>query len=91
MFVQKLLPVVVVPLGLFVLSQSSVAAHESWPPLFAVLDGGNEVSTEGIANAGDQDGRGGFTAVIQGNELCYGLTVAAICYGVLEWRGHRLG
>ena len=64
--------------GILVLNHSDAAAQVSWPLLFAVLDGGNEVSPGGAANAGDPNGRGSFSAIIQGNQLCYGLTVTAI-------------
>jgi hypothetical protein len=46
--------------------------------LFAVLNGRNEVSTSGRRGAGDPDGRGSFTATIDGNQLCFGITVANI-------------
>lgn len=43
--------------------------------LFALLKGRNEVGTDGRKGAGDPDGRGGFTAVIANNQVCFGLTV----------------
>ena len=78
MVVHKVLVGFAVAIGVFVLNHSSAAAQVSWPPLFAVLDGGNEVSAGGAANAGDPDGRGSFSAIISGNQLCYALTVTAI-------------
>ncbi|MGH2714222.1 MAG: CHRD domain-containing protein [Thermoleophilaceae bacterium] len=42
--------------------------------LFAVLTGKKEVSAEGDKGVGDPDGRGSFTAIFDGNEMCYGLT-----------------
>ena len=48
------------------------------PPLFSVLLGGNEVSPEGEANAGDPDGRGSATVLILGTTLCFGITVDGI-------------
>lgn len=78
MVVRKSLLAVAVAMGTFVFTNAGVHAHDSWPPLFTVLDGGNEVSASGAANAGDKNGRGSFTAIIQGNQLCYGLTVTAI-------------
>jgi hypothetical protein len=36
--------------------------------LFAVLNGANE------PEGGDPNGRGSFTAIVDGNQLCYGLT-----------------
>jgi CHRD domain len=38
-------------------------------PLFASLRGQDEIPN------GDPDGRGGFTAIIDGSQFCYGLTV----------------
>jgi hypothetical protein len=46
--------------------------------LFAVLTGRKEVDAEGNKRAGDLDGRGTFTATIDGNELCFGITVKNI-------------
>jgi len=44
--------------------------------LFALLKGRNEISPQtGRKGAGDLDGRGGFTAVIADNKVCFGLTV----------------
>jgi CHRD domain len=46
--------------------------------LFAVLTGKKEVDAEGNRGVGDPDGRGTFTATIDGTELCFGLTVKNI-------------
>jgi hypothetical protein len=44
--------------------------------LFAVLTGRKEIDpVTGKRNAGDPDGRGSFTAIIDGTQLCFGLTV----------------
>jgi CHRD domain len=43
--------------------------------LFALLKGRNEIGTDGRKGAGDPDGRGGFTALIANNQVCFGLTV----------------
>jgi hypothetical protein len=43
--------------------------------LFAVLTGRNEVDANGRRGAGDPDGRGSFTAIVDGNQLCFGVTV----------------
>jgi hypothetical protein len=45
------------------------------PPFFAVLLGGNEVSSEGQANAGDANGVGSATVLIDGTTVCFGITV----------------
>jgi hypothetical protein len=43
-------------------------------PHFAVLNGANEVSAEGAANAGDLDGFGGATVVVHSNtRICFAL------------------
>lgn len=59
--------------------------HQNKPPkakhsresraLFAVLSGRNEIGTDGRRGAGDPDGRGSFTAIIDGTQLCFGITV----------------
>jgi CHRD domain len=44
--------------------------------LFAVLTGRNEVdATTGRRGAGDPDAHGSFTAIVDGNQLCFGITV----------------
>src|SRR3954447_204329 len=44
--------------------------------LFAVLRGRNEIdAVTGKHGAGDADGRGTFTALIDGDQLCFGITV----------------
>ena len=47
--------------------------------LFGSLSGKKEVNaTTGEKNAGDPDGRGSATAIIDGTKFCYGLTVKGI-------------
>jgi hypothetical protein len=46
--------------------------------LFAVLTGQKEVSPTGERGAGDRNGRGTFSGMFDGNQLCYGLTVKNI-------------
>src|SRR6188472_3063400 len=43
--------------------------------LFAVLTGRKEVDAEGNRGVGDPDGRGSFTAIVDGDQLCFGITV----------------
>ena len=43
--------------------------------LFAVLSGRKEVDDEGHRGAGDRNGRGSFSATVDGDQLCFGLTV----------------
>ncbi len=47
-------------------------------PLFAALNGQNEISEEGRRGVGDRNGGGSFSAVIKGRQLCYGLAVRDI-------------
>jgi hypothetical protein len=47
-------------------------------PLFAALNGQNEISEEGRRGVGDRNGAGSFSAVIKGRQLCYGLAVRDI-------------
>jgi CHRD domain len=46
--------------------------------LATVLLGENEIDEEGDDDAGDPDGAGGFTGVIRGTEICWGITVRGI-------------
>ncbi len=46
--------------------------------LFGVLSGANELTEDGERGAGDRNGRGTATAVIDGRRLCFGLTVRNI-------------
>jgi hypothetical protein len=47
-------------------------------PLFAALNGQNEIGEDGNRGAGDGNGGGSFSAVIKGEQLCYGLAVRDI-------------
>jgi hypothetical protein len=46
--------------------------------LFAVLTGNKEVDVDGRRGAGDPNGRGTFSALFAGDQLCYGITVRGI-------------
>ena len=46
--------------------------------LFAVLTGSKEVSPEGDRDTGDRNGRGSFSATLDGRMLCYGIQVKNI-------------
>ncbi len=48
---------------------------QSGKALFGVLLGKNEVSKAGKKGAGDRDGRGSATGIVDGGKLCFGLTV----------------
>ena len=43
--------------------------------LFAVLTGRKEVGPDNRRGAGDPDGRGSFTAIVDDGQLCFGITV----------------
>jgi hypothetical protein len=51
------------------------AAAKQNAALFAVLTGRKEVDANGHRGAGDPDGRGSFTAIVDGDQLCFGITV----------------
>jgi CHRD domain len=57
------------------------SAHHAATPklenraLFAVLTGRKEVDADGRRGAGDLNGRGSFTAIVDGDQLCFGITV----------------
>ena len=46
--------------------------------LFGVLTGRKEVDANGRKGAGDPDGRGSFSATVDGSKLCFGITVKNI-------------
>jgi hypothetical protein len=59
--------------------------------LFARLKGRSEIGPDGRKGAGDPDGRGGFTALIAADQVCFGLTVDNIATPVAAHihRGRR--
>jgi hypothetical protein len=65
---------VCVALTLTLVSAASAARR----PLFAALNGKNEIAQDGTKGAGDKDGGGSFSAVIKDTALCYGLAVRDI-------------
>jgi hypothetical protein len=54
------------------------AAFAPRGPLFAALNGQNEIGQNGKKGAGDDNGAGSFSAVIKGQQLCHGLAVRDI-------------
>ena len=74
------LPVVLAALALASLALGAVVAagQSSSKPLFATLNGKNEIGQDGRKNAGDRNGVGSFTAIRDGNRICYALTVRNI-------------
>jgi CHRD domain len=68
--------VAVALVGLWVSSQAMAQGQSpTRPPFFAVLLGGNEVSGDGQANAGNPNAVGSATILIDGTTLCFGITV----------------
>ena len=60
-------------------SVSSIAQRgSSNQALFATLTGPNELDEDGDRGAGDRNGRGAFSAIFDGRELCYGIQVKNI-------------
>jgi hypothetical protein len=54
------------------------ASGEQTKALTAVMNGKLEVGANGTKNAGDLNGLGGFTAVIDKGKLCFGITVRGL-------------
>jgi hypothetical protein len=59
-------------------AQSDAKAKPQNRVLFAVLTGRKEVDATGQRGVGDPDGRGSFTAIVDGDQLCFGITVKNI-------------
>jgi hypothetical protein len=70
----------VVALGVaaLALSMSVSAQRGSTDVFFAVLTGANELTEDGDRGAGDRNGRGTFSATIDGRQFCYGIQVKNI-------------
>jgi hypothetical protein len=64
--------------GVAVGAQSETAQTGGGRAAFAVLNGAKEIGNDGQKGAGDPNGRGSFTGILDGNKLCFGLTVANI-------------
>jgi CHRD domain len=78
MYVRRFLLSTVVFVGILAISYSSAFAQGS--PLFAVLNGGNEVNPlTGVARAGDPDGFGSATVTFSN----FTPTSATLCYAIL--------
>ena len=81
MFVRRFFLGLAVLTGIALMSHSSAFAQGS--PLFAVLNGGNEVSAAGQARAGDLDGFGSATVTLSNitsisATLCFAILVSGI-------------
>jgi low temperature requirement protein LtrA len=77
MYVRRFLLSAVVFAGIMTVSLSSAFAQGS--PLFAVLNGGNQVNAAGVARAGDLDGFGSATV----NFSNITTTSVTLCYAIL--------
>jgi CHRD domain len=55
-----------------------VGAHGGDRALFAVMNGAKEVDANGVKGGGDRNGRGSFSATLDGRQLCYGIQVKNI-------------
>jgi hypothetical protein len=60
------------------LSAESETSQNQFRAGFGVLDGAQEIGTDGQRNAGDGNGRGSFSGIFKGDTLCYGLNVTNI-------------
>ncbi len=60
------------------LSAESETSQNQLRAGFAVLNGKQEIGTDGQRNAGDGNGRGSFSGIFKGDTLCYGLAVTNI-------------
>jgi CHRD domain len=59
----------------------AVIGNAATPPkdsLFAVMTGKKEVNAQGKKGVGDPNGRGAFSGIFDGRELCYGIQVKNI-------------
>lgn len=70
--------VVAVAVPTFVSALSAGAQRSSDRALVAELNGANEIGQDGERGAGDRNGRGAFSAILDGRELCYGIQVKNI-------------
>lgn len=76
MRLRRLAVLTVAAMALILVLPSAAFAPRS--PLFAALNGKNEIAQDGTKGAGDSDGAGSFSAVIKDTALCYGLAVRDI-------------
>ena len=65
-------------MGLTVGLTASAGAQGGNNALFAVLTGAKEVDVQGNTGTGDRNGRGSFSATLDGRQLCYGIQVKNI-------------
>lgn len=76
---RNVLAIVALLIGVVICSHSTALAQPTRAPLFAVLLGANEISATGQANAGDLNGNGSATVIIDGSTtLCFAVIVNGI-------------
>jgi hypothetical protein len=56
-------------------AESAAQVQSTNRALFAVMTGNKEVDEDGLFGAGDPNGRGSFSATVDGDQLCFGITV----------------
>jgi hypothetical protein len=75
-------PVVLAALAIVSLALGAAMAagqgSSSTKPLFATLNGKNEIGQSGKKNAGDKNGFGSFTVIRDGNRFCYAYAIRNI-------------
>ena len=64
--------------GLVLGITAPVGAQGGDRALFAVMTGAKEVDVQGNTGTGDRNGRGSFSATLDGRQLCYGIQVKNI-------------
>jgi len=64
--------------GLVMGVAAPVGAQGGDSALFAVMSGAKEVDATGAKGDGDKNGRGSFSATLDGRQLCYGIQVKNI-------------
>ena len=64
--------------GLVLGITAPVGAQGGDRALFAVMTGSKEVDVQGNTGTGDRNGRGSFSATLDGRQLCYGIQVKNI-------------
>jgi CHRD domain len=69
---------IVAATGLVLAITGPVGAQGGDRALFGVLTGAKEVDANGDPGAGDPNGRGSFSATLDGRQLCYGIQVKNI-------------
>lgn len=69
---------VVAAAGLALGLSGPVGAQGGDRAVFAVLSGAKEVDSAGQRGTGDRNGRGSFSATLDGRQLCYGIQVKNI-------------